>query len=240
MNIETTLISELTVHAKCNNASSITGARLSGYTDMMVDVDLSLPRTVWLVLGEPSLDDLNDLLSRITKCSKVAVIPANNNAGIDGGQINKDYYSNQKFNHAGQKVSVFGDSTVEQAVVKFNSSIDRDKFDVWKPLITKNYAIEKTEFTLKVLREISKVFNATNLMRNTRDVAPRMFAKKHVADKLTVATPEEDYYDVHYVKIDLNATNLSTSISGNSITRGRVVRSPTPASLHDFGDPQTP
>lgn len=41
--------------------------------------------------------------------------------------------------------------------------------------------------------------------------------------KTTVAAPEEDQYDVRYVKIDLSATNLSTAISGSSITKAVVV-----------------
>jgi aminopeptidase N len=41
--------------------------------------------------------------------------------------------------------------------------------------------------------------------------------------KSTVAIIGEDDYDVDYVKMDLNATNLSTAISGHVITRARVV-----------------
>ncbi len=44
-----------------------------------------------------------------------------------------------------------------------------------------------------------------------------------VKAKVTVATPEEDYYDVHYIKLDLNATNQSTAISGSATTKATVV-----------------
>ncbi|RYZ24708.1 MAG: hypothetical protein EOP49_45600, partial [Sphingobacteriales bacterium] len=44
--------------------------------------------------------------------------------------------------------------------------------------------------------------------------------------KATVATPEEDNYDVKYVKIDLQATNTSTMIAGSSLTRA-VVTAPS-------------
>lgn len=41
--------------------------------------------------------------------------------------------------------------------------------------------------------------------------------------KPTVADLEENNYDVQYVKIDLTATNLSTSIHGSSTTKAKVV-----------------
>ena len=53
--------------------------------------------------------------------------------------------------------------------------------------------------------------------------AQTVVAKRHALAKTTVATPEEDYYDVQYVKIDLEATNASTAISGSSITKAKVL-----------------
>lgn len=41
--------------------------------------------------------------------------------------------------------------------------------------------------------------------------------------KLTVADLNENKYDVQYVKIDLTATNLSTSIQGSSTTKAKVI-----------------
>jgi len=48
--------------------------------------------------------------------------------------------------------------------------------------------------------------------------------------KTTVATPQEDDYDVQYVKLDLSATNTSTAISG----MGRTVARVTAALLTDY------
>ncbi|HTN46298.1 MAG TPA: M1 family aminopeptidase [Flavipsychrobacter sp.] len=46
--------------------------------------------------------------------------------------------------------------------------------------------------------------------------------KYHVA-KTTIATPEEDYYDVSYVKLDIQATNTSTAIVGKTTTEAKVL-----------------
>jgi hypothetical protein len=50
-----------------------------------------------------------------------------------------------------------------------------------------------------------------------RSGAPRSKAK------VTLAAPEEAWYDVTHVRIDLAMTPVSTAISGNAITTGRVV-----------------
>ena len=52
----------------------------------------------------------------------------------------------------------------------------------------------------------------------------------HGKHRTTIATPQEDDYDVQYVKLDLQATNLSTAISGSARTVARVV---VPA-MNDF------
>jgi len=52
-----------------------------------------------------------------------------------------------------------------------------------------------------------------------------------VKAKTTVATPEENYYEVNYVKIDLSATNTSTAISGSSTTKA-VVTAPSMAEYY--------
>ena len=44
-----------------------------------------------------------------------------------------------------------------------------------------------------------------------------------VKAKTTVASPEEDYYDIRYVKMEIAATNTSTAIEGHVTTVARVV-----------------
>jgi len=46
--------------------------------------------------------------------------------------------------------------------------------------------------------------------------------------KTTVATPEEDDYDVKYVKLEIEATNLSTAISGKATTHAIVTAASMP------------
>lgn len=41
--------------------------------------------------------------------------------------------------------------------------------------------------------------------------------------KSTIATPEEDDYNVHYVKLDIKATNTSTAIIGYATTKAEVI-----------------
>ena len=48
------------------------------------------------------------------------------------------------------------------------------------------------------------------------------FAQRKTHAKTTVATAEEDYYDVKYVKLDIRATNTSTSITGKTTTVASV------------------
>ncbi|MBS1772833.1 MAG: M1 family metallopeptidase [Bacteroidetes bacterium] len=43
--------------------------------------------------------------------------------------------------------------------------------------------------------------------------------------KTTSATPEEDYYDVQYLKFDIKLTNTSTAVSGNVITVAKATAS---------------
>lgn len=50
------------------------------------------------------------------------------------------------------------------------------------------------------------------------------------AAKTTVATPEENDYDVEYVKMDLQVSNTSAAISGSVLTRARIVA----ASMSDY------
>jgi aminopeptidase N len=46
---------------------------------------------------------------------------------------------------------------------------------------------------------------------------------RHIKYKTTVAAPEEDDYDISYVKMDIKATNTSTAIEGHVTTVARVV-----------------
>jgi aminopeptidase N len=48
---------------------------------------------------------------------------------------------------------------------------------------------------------------------------------RHAQSKTTVASPDEDLYDVKYVKMDIEATNLSTAITGHVRTRAKVTAS---------------
>lgn len=49
-----------------------------------------------------------------------------------------------------------------------------------------------------------------------------MYKKRTTANKATTATPEENYYDVKHVKLDLGLTNTSTAISGDATTTAQV------------------
>ena len=55
-------------------------------------------------------------------------------------------------------------------------------------------------------------------------------SKHGIRAKTTIATPEEDDYDVQYVKLDLSATNTSTAISGVATTVAKVVA----ASMNEY------
>lgn len=56
------------------------------------------------------------------------------------------------------------------------------------------------------------------------------------AAKTTVATAEEEQYDVQYVKLDIKLTNESTWISGNVITRAKVVAASMPEYVFELDD----
>lgn len=49
-----------------------------------------------------------------------------------------------------------------------------------------------------------------------------MYKKRTTANKATTATPEEDYYDVKYLKFDLGLTNTSTAITGDVTTHAQI------------------
>jgi aminopeptidase N len=56
-----------------------------------------------------------------------------------------------------------------------------------------------------------------------QSVAHMSESRRLVKAKTTVATPEEDYYDISYVKMEIVATNTSTAIEGHVTTVARVV-----------------
>jgi aminopeptidase N len=60
------------------------------------------------------------------------------------------------------------------------------------------------------------------LMVSLSSFAERRTEGRHAKARVTVATPEEDYYDVEYVKMEIEATNLSTAITGHVTTRAKV------------------
>lgn len=49
------------------------------------------------------------------------------------------------------------------------------------------------------------------------------FAHAGGKNKTTIVTPEEDYYDVQYVKLEINADNTSTAIVGHTTTIANVI-----------------
>lgn len=57
------------------------------------------------------------------------------------------------------------------------------------------------------------------------------------AARTTVAHPDEDKYDVKYVKLDVEMTNTSTTISGNVTTRAQVVSSGMSAYVFEMQPP---
>jgi aminopeptidase N len=62
---------------------------------------------------------------------------------------------------------------------------------------------------------------------------------KKLAGKTTVASPDEDKYDVKYVKLDISMTNANTSIGGNVITKAVSVVSSLPSYVFEIKPPLT-
>lgn len=61
------------------------------------------------------------------------------------------------------------------------------------------------------------------LQASAHNECSRANKKKRAVHKSTIATPEENDYDVKGLKFDINLTNASTEVSGNVITYARTV-----------------
>lgn len=61
------------------------------------------------------------------------------------------------------------------------------------------------------------------LQASAHNECSRANKKKRAVHKPTIATPEENDYDVKGLKFDINLTNTSTEVSGNVITYARTV-----------------
>jgi aminopeptidase N len=62
---------------------------------------------------------------------------------------------------------------------------------------------------------------------------------KKPAAKTTVASPDEDKYDVKYVKLDVSMTNATTTIGGNVITKAVSVVASLPSYVFEIKAPLT-
>src|SRR6185312_3947616 len=62
---------------------------------------------------------------------------------------------------------------------------------------------------------------------------------KKLAGKTTVDNPDEDKYDVKYVKLDVSMTNASTAIGGSVITKAVSVVSSLPSYVFELNAPLT-
>lgn len=85
-------------------------------------------------------------------------------------------------------------------------------------------------FTGMVLGVRAQVDNATDHCAAGKKELYRAMAKN------TVATPEEDQYDVKYVKLDISLSNQTTEISGNVITNAVVTATSMQAYFFELED----
>lgn len=76
----------------------------------------------------------------------------------------------------------------------------------------------RLKFTLLLLSVSVLVLQAS-----AHNECSRANKKKRAVHKSTIATPEENDYDVKGLKFDINLTNTSTEVSGNVITYARTV-----------------
>ncbi len=76
----------------------------------------------------------------------------------------------------------------------------------------------RLKFTLLLLSVSVLVLQA-----GAHNECSRANKKKRAVHKSTIATPEENDYDVKGLKFDINLTNTSTEVSGNVITYARTV-----------------
>ena len=72
---------------------------------------------------------------------------------------------------------------------------------------------------------VAGILFSGNCLANNNNCAHQ---SRNAKAKITVAAPEEDQYDVHYVKLEINATNASTSISGHTTSKANVVAAAMP------------
>lgn len=155
--------------------------------NLVLNVDFSLKRTVWLVFGWQGIDELEALMRNVTKCSKVVVMV---NPKIEGltNDITAQFETLIKEKSWGPRriALVSGDLSFILAEAA-NSEIDRDLYDQWKPVVTRRFAEVNGAQTTELIREIAKIFNSRNLEHSTRKNITSHFVKNLLLNFATIS-----------------------------------------------------
>lgn len=154
---------------------------------LVLQLDFSLKRTAWVLFGWHGEAALLDLIHEISACSKVVVmINPNVDAAIPDFPAAFEALA-QREGWDKKRIALVSHEDAASLASLANAEIDRDLFDQWKPVITKQYAGEQGQHVTEVIRAIAKVFNTSNLEKSTRTHVTSYFVKNLLLNFSTIS-----------------------------------------------------
>lgn len=155
---------------------------------LVLPVDFSLKRTVWVVFGWHGEAALLGLLDAISGCSKVVVMinPAVDPVEPDFSDTFDAFAKRNAWDF--KRVAVVSSEDAATLAALADAEIDRDLFDQWKPVIIQRYAEMHVAHVAEVIHAIAKIFNTSNLEKSTRKQITGYFVKNLLLNFATIST----------------------------------------------------
>lgn len=146
-------------------------------TNLILEVDFSLKRTVWVLMGWHGAQALGELLEAATECSRVVVMVKPSVDGVPAEFAEDFAWLIKAKDWDPKRIALVSGEEADSLAAAANAEIDRDLYDQWKPVITKAYAQAHPTQVGDAIRAIAKVFNSANLEKSTRTNVTGMFVK---------------------------------------------------------------
>ena len=134
------------------------------FSDLTLEVDWSRKRTLWLVHGVASPEDLDLIFEKITPCSRVILVMPPHQQGpwaeASAGERVQGWLSEER-------LSIVMGGEMEQQIAAIDGLIDIDNFDGWKPILTNAFLEAHSEHLQTFYRKLAAQINIKMMMKNT-------------------------------------------------------------------------
>jgi len=157
-------------------------------TQLILEVDFSLKRTVWILMGWHGANALGELLEVVSECSKVVVMVKPTVDGVPGEFAEDFEWLVKAKGWDARRIALVSGEEPDALAAAANAEIDRDLHDQWKPVITKTYAQAQPTHVGEAIRAIAKIFNSSNLEKSTRTNITGMFVKNLLVNFASISS----------------------------------------------------